>query len=266
MKLKLALACVLCLSCVVFGQEKKYISVCGHRGFAGKYPENTLLGFEKALELEIDSMEYDVCATKDDVPVISHDNSIERCSNGKGKLSEMTLEEARKFDYGYRRGKLIVSQKLPTIFEVFDLVEKKNPKVVQLIELKTANRKAIDKILVDVERRNLFDKVTFVSFNWKTLRYIKGKYPQAKLHGNPGKRLDAPLKAEDYVGMFKAGCQHQKVTKEMVDWFHQQGVLVDAWTINHAKHALRVAECGVDSITSDRPDIIIKALKENGWR
>ena len=81
-------------------QSKNNIYVAAHRGFKDKYPENTLLAFKKALDLEVDQIETDVRITKDKVLVLIHDEKLDRTTNGKGKVSEYTFEELRKLDAG----------------------------------------------------------------------------------------------------------------------------------------------------------------------
>src|ERR1043165_3473631 len=74
--------------------------VIAHRGFSGIAPENTLAAFKKALAINVDYLELDVHLTKDNQVVIIHDKSIDRATNGKGKVRDFTLEELRKFDAG----------------------------------------------------------------------------------------------------------------------------------------------------------------------
>ena len=70
--------------------------IFAHRGFSGKYPENTMLAFEKAVEIGVDGIELDVHLTKDNELVIIHDEDIKRTTNGEGLVKDMTLEELKK--------------------------------------------------------------------------------------------------------------------------------------------------------------------------
>ena len=70
-----------------------------HRGFSGKYPENTLLAFEKAIEAGAEGMEFDVQLTKDGELVIIHDETIDRTSNGSGRVKDFTYEELLQYDF-----------------------------------------------------------------------------------------------------------------------------------------------------------------------
>ena len=109
-------------------QSKNNIYVAAHRGFKDKYPENTLLAFKRALDLEVDQIETDVRITKDKVLVLIHDEKLDRTTNGKGKVSEYTFEELRKLDAGN-------GEKIPTLEELFELV-KDHPTLTLDLELK----------------------------------------------------------------------------------------------------------------------------------
>ena len=95
----------------------------GHRGFSGKYPENTMLAFEKAIEVGADGIELDVQLTKDGEIVVIHDETIDRTTDGKGYVVDYTYEELSKFDASYiYRGKMGFN-KIPTLKEYFELIK-----------------------------------------------------------------------------------------------------------------------------------------------
>ena len=106
-----------------------------HRGFSGKYPENTMLAFKKAIESGVDGIELDVQLTKDGEVVIIHDETIDRTTDGKGLVSSYTYEELSKFDASFIYRNQIEFNKIPTLREYFELI--KNKKIITNIELKT---------------------------------------------------------------------------------------------------------------------------------
>ncbi|WP_394296993.1 glycerophosphodiester phosphodiesterase family protein [Palaeococcus ferrophilus] len=91
----------------------KRIFVLGHRGYSAKYPENTLLAFRKAIEAGADGVELDVWLTRDGEVVVIHDETVDRTSNGSGKVKEMTLDELKSLDFGN-------GERIPTLEEVFE--------------------------------------------------------------------------------------------------------------------------------------------------
>ena len=105
-----------------------------HRGFSGKYPENTLLAFSKAIEEGVDGIENDVHLTKDGVLVVMHDELVDRTTNGKGYIKDKTYEELSQLDASYIF-KEYGPQKVPTLREYLELV--KDTDIITNIELKT---------------------------------------------------------------------------------------------------------------------------------
>ena len=105
-----------------------------HRGFSGKYPENTLLAFSKAIEEGVDGIENDVHLTKDGVLVVMHDELVDRTTNGKGYIKDKTYEELAQLDASYIF-KEYGPQKVPTLREYLELV--KDTDIITNIELKT---------------------------------------------------------------------------------------------------------------------------------
>ena len=113
----------------------KKILVEGHRGFCAKYPENTMLAFEKAVEIGVDGIEMDVHLTKDNELVIIHDENIRRTCNGEGLVRDMTLQELKKFDASATYVGVYGINPIPTLREYFELV--KDTDIITNIELKT---------------------------------------------------------------------------------------------------------------------------------
>lgn len=103
-----------------------------HRGYSGKYPENTMIAFEKALEKGFDGIETDVHMTLDGYLVLCHDESIDRTSNGTGYIKDMTLEQLRAYSFS---NKTKYQQKIPLLKDLLLLIKDKD--VLLNIELKT---------------------------------------------------------------------------------------------------------------------------------
>jgi glycerophosphoryl diester phosphodiesterase len=109
--------------------------IIGHRGAAGLAPENTLASIEKALSLGVDRIEIDIHQTKDNVLVVIHDETLERTTNGKGKIKDLTYREILKYSAGAKFSPACENEKVPTLAEVLDLIDGKSQ---LLIELKKA--------------------------------------------------------------------------------------------------------------------------------
>ena len=137
-----------------------------HRGFSGKYPENTLLAFEKAVEAQTDGIELDVQLTKDGEIVIIHDETIDRTTNGKGLVVDYTYEELEKFDASYIYTGQFGFNKIPTLREYFNLIKDTN--IITNIELKTGINEyqgIEEKVYNLIKEFQLEDRVIISSFN-----------------------------------------------------------------------------------------------------
>ena len=96
-----------------------------HRGASGNYPENTLIAFQKALEIGVDEIELDLYLTKDDHLIVMHDGTVDRTTDGTGAISELTLDEIKTLDAGRVFGEQFWGERVPTWEEALDLVQGK---------------------------------------------------------------------------------------------------------------------------------------------
>lgn len=96
--------------------------LCAHRGCMETHPENTLPAFEEAIRLGAQMIEFDLQLTKDSVLVIMHDATVDRTTNGTGKVSELTLAEIRALDAGIKKGDQFKGTRVPTFMEVLDIM------------------------------------------------------------------------------------------------------------------------------------------------
>lgn len=148
--------------------------ILAHRGFSSRFPENTMLAFQKAVECGADGVEMDVQLTRDGVPVIAHDEDLARTAGNPACIRDLTLAELQAIDVSYRFSAECGFQRVPTLAEYFDLVEKLP--FVTNIELKTAysTYPGIEKKVIDmIHARKLDDRVILSSFNHYTLLRCK---------------------------------------------------------------------------------------------
>ena len=215
----------------------------GHRGAKAYEPENTLRSFDQAVTLGVDAVELDVRKTKDNQLVVIHNSDVDKTTNGKGAVNELTLEEIKQLvtDKG---------EKIPTLDEALTFLGKH---VKTLIELKEVGLEA--DVLDLVEKKGLLDKVIIVSFHEDVLRKIRelNKDVETGLiyvrHKNPIKAaLD--LKAQYLLSLYRF------IHSANVKKAHEAGLKVIVWTINTKEEVAQYRNKGVDGIASDRPDIL----------
>lgn len=134
---------------------KKNVTVIGHRGIAAAYPENTLISFEKAVEAGVDAIEFDVHMTRDEQLVVTHDPTVNRCSNGTGDVNSYTLNQLKALDFGKWKSPEFAGTRIPTLDETLDAIHAKRPELFLLVELKD-DREACTRMVLDVLRRQIF--------------------------------------------------------------------------------------------------------------
>jgi len=146
------------------------VSLIAHRGFAGLSPENTLIAFNRAFDLGADAVEMDVILTKDSIPVIMHDGTVDRTTNGTGAVAALTLEQIRQLDDCART--TWSPCQVPTLEEALALVRERHGRV--LVDLKGQYSQQTIRIVVNaVARAGLRRRVMFTSFGLDHLRWIR---------------------------------------------------------------------------------------------
>lgn len=199
----------------------KTVTLTAHRGWRAKYPENTMIGFRKALELDIDGVEMDVHMTKDYEIVVCHDGRLDRTTNMQGNIFDLTLDEVRKADAGIKFGEEFKGEKIPTLREFLELMATR-PDLRVLFELKDYPEDIGDFAYASASRSLELckeygvwgrDRLTVITFStgicaWLRTRYnkedfyIHGFYPKTYMRGYD---KDHPYKYYDEVCLFNGG-------------------------------------------------------------
>jgi glycerophosphoryl diester phosphodiesterase len=96
--------------------------VCAHRGACSSHPENTLAAFREAIRLGVHQIEFDIRLTKDGQCVLMHDPTVDRTTNGQGKLADLTLEEVRRLDAGIKKAPCFAGERVPTLREALSVM------------------------------------------------------------------------------------------------------------------------------------------------
>lgn len=233
-----------------------------HRGFSGKYPENTMLAFKKAYEAGCDGIELDVHLTKDNVMVIIHDEDIARTTDGKGLVKDFTYAELRRFDasagftgqYGFNP--------IPT-FEEYAAWVKSLP-IFTNVEIKNSvyYYDGLEEALIEMIRKNhLEDRIVFSSFNNASIMKCKALAPEIEC----GFLMEGCIgNAGAYVKKMGVECAHpdwHKLTDEEIAGCKAHGIKINTWTVNEEKEMIRLRDLGIDSIISNYPDICRKVVK-----
>lgn len=243
------------------------MKVFAHRGASGDYPENTILSFEKAINLPIDGIELDVHKSKDGKLVVIHDEDVQRTFKGKGLVKDYTLEELQNFKC--RKFEFIDNDlcKIPTLEDVFELIKDKN--ITLNIEAKTdqIHYDLEQDVLNLVDKYNLRNNVLISSFNHKCLNIFKNidsDYKYGALYEDekdyaPEKNVVVHAKK---LNVYSINISKELVTKEMVNLAHKNNLKVYVYTINSPSQMRKMIDCGVDAVFSDYPELMLEILDE----
>ena len=248
-------------------------NIIAHRGANKRAPQNTLPAFQKALEIGCDGFETDVHLSKDGVPVICHNDTIDATSNGSGRISDLTLEELKSCDFGSYFSKAFAGTTLPTLDEFLELAATGNLKIMN-IELKKEPDDArrdelVTKTLEAVEHHGLNESLLISSFCPKILKLVKQKnpviktaylYPYGYLHAI--KVVIPPILRMKDLNCTASHPFKACIRGDYVNLCHKNGLDVNVWTVDEADEIRNMLRAGVDGIITDCPDRIHFILDE----
>jgi glycerophosphoryl diester phosphodiesterase len=236
-----------------------------HRGFSGKYPENTLLAFRKALEAGADGIELDVQLTRDGEVVILHDETLDRTTDGSGPVGEHTLSQLRRLDAsGSFRGRWGVNP-IPTLEEYFQLIQGRE--VLTNIELKNGVLPypgLEERVLEIVDRWGRRDQVILSSFNHPSVMRVKALAPEIRCGFLEESRLLDPA---GYCAGHGVECWHpfwRTLTPEDAAGLRARGVAVHPWTVNRREDMEEMLRLGADGIITNYPDLLEELRRGRG--
>ena len=223
------------------------VYVIGHKGAAGYAPENTLMSFHKAVELGADMVELDVhlCATGE--PVVIHDDTVDRTTDGSGRVRDLSLDDLRRLDAGG-------GERGPTLVEVIEEMSGRAALNVELKGLGCVDR--VHEVISDAVGDDLVsqDGLLVSSFHLGMLEWIRALSDDVRLGVLVG---DAPGKVLEFaqrVGAYSVNPYHKRMSLEFVYMAHGLDLKVYPWTVNNPGDIARTKAMGVDGIISDYPE------------
>ncbi len=241
--------------------------IISHRG-ANKYaPQNTIPAFEKSVQIGTDGFETDVHITKDGQLVLCHNYTIDKTSNGKGKIAEKTLAELESYDFGGYFSPKFKNTKIPTVDEFLTFVETTDISVLN-IELKSPveNETAIVRETIRlVKEHGLFDKLIISSFDPKLLVEAKEidestktgfLYSPSKKNSYTNRLISKPIEYAKSIGVDAIHPMYIFVDEKLVKNAHEAGIMVNPWTVDGVKTIEKMINCGVDGIITNFPDVV----------
>lgn len=244
--------------------------IISHRGANLLAPQNTLPAFEKALELGADGFENDVHATADGEIVVCHNFRVNKTSDGKGRISDLTLAQLRRLDFGSWFSPEFAGTRIPTLSEFLDLCHGLD---IIDIEIKSPQPKGSDivrKTIDAVKERGLFGKLLISSFDPDILVECKNVDAETKtgfLYAP--NRLYSSLRAltdlVGFIGKIGADAVHPHrvfVDEKYVAVCRAAGIRVNPWTVNREDIMLRLCAWGCDGIITDDPALARRVIRK----
>jgi len=217
-------------------------------------PENTLAAFLLALQAGADGIELDVMLSQDKELLVIHDSTVDRTTDGSGKVAEMPLAALRELDAGTRFGEEFRGEKLPTLAEVFETVGGKMRINVELKNYAQPLDDLTSRVIALTERFHLADSVLLSSFNPINLSKARRQNPKIRrgLLVSPGDRLmlGAGGRLFPYHALHP---YYEDVTPEMAADLRARGKQLNTWTVDDPQALLRLHSIGVDGIISNNP-------------
>ncbi|MBC7328735.1 glycerophosphodiester phosphodiesterase [bacterium] len=228
------------------------VIIVAHRGFSGIYPENTLLAFEKAIEIGADFLELDIHQAKDGNIVVCHDATIDRTTTGCGYIKEMDYSELLKWDAGSWKG--YPGEKIPLLSDVFQRV---GNRIGIFIEIKECNVPDLVSLIKDFKMEK---RIVVGSFNLEYIKQVRnlcGEISTALISSRMPKDLDSLIK----FGIRQLSIEFHQLDKRIVKELVSRGFVVNAWTPDSEEDLKRCLTFGVQFLTTNRPHILKEKIQ-----
>jgi len=249
--------------------------VFAHRGGCALGPENTLAAFDLGMAAGADGLEFDVHLSADGVPVVFHDSTLERTTNGAGPVSMLTSAELGQVDAGYRfmggesefpfRNQGIG---IPTLRDVL----RRYPDIPVIVEMKVDRSEMGRQVANEIRKAGAADRVCVAGYGALSIRVVRESLPEvatSACHGEVRMALyrswaRCPSRRAPYGGyqVPEFAGSLRVVSPRFIRHAHQNGRKVDVWTVDERPDMERLLQWGVDGLISNRPDLAVQVRNE----
>lgn len=239
-------------------------NIFAHRGASSQFPENTMIAFKQALKDGADGIELDVQLTRDYVPVIIHDETVNRTTNGHGLVKDHTLRQLKLLNASKQQ--FIINEhgpiQIPTLEEFLKWIEPTH--LLLNIELKNnlIDYPNIEQMVIGlVHKYSMTNRTIYSSFNHNSLLRMKAidRYSNTSILYK-GRLMDAAryAKAHQANGVHP---NYHVVSKQYIEYMHQNKLSVRAYTVNHPKAINHLLAWNIDGIFTDHPKLAVDIKK-----
>ncbi|MGD9126393.1 MAG: glycerophosphodiester phosphodiesterase family protein [Planctomycetia bacterium] len=246
--------------------KRKPCVVVAHRGYSGVAPENTLSSARAAIKAGATGSEFDIRMTSDGHIVLMHDLGVKRTTNGKGKIADLPFAKLRKLDAGSWKGKKFAGEKIPTLDETLAVF--KGSGCIPVIEIKV---KGISKQVVEAVRKaDMLDEAAVIAFDGDIVREVRELEPRLPcywlwskgLNGTPEQQAAAIVREAAKHKTNMVDLHYGMLSAEIVAELKRRGMKVWCWTVNSPMVMDALMRWGVEGITTDYPNELVRLNKE----
>ena len=235
--------------------------IFGHRGASKYAPENTVAAFELVLEQGAEAFELDTMLNADGIPVVIHDRTVDRTTDGSGKVGQLSAKELHAMDAGSTFSIEYSNERIPLLEEVFTTFKDRALINVELKNYHNLSDALPEKVAEIANRIDILDQLLFSSFfpsNLKTKTRLIPGVPVALLCSRgvigyfPRSKVLLSV-SPDYIHP-----HFKDITKSFIEKQHHLNRKVNVWTVNHQTDMIRLINQGVDGIITDDPKLALK--------
>lgn len=239
--------------------------IIAHRGASKQAPENTMAAFRRAVELGAGGIELDVHFSKDGHLMVTHDEQVDRTSNGKGLVRDKTFNELKSLDFGSWFSGSFKDEKIPELYEVLELIRDWDG--ILNIEIKNGPifYPGIENAVSDaITRFNMLERTIVSSFNHYSLVDIRKINPAVRTAPLYMAGLFEPWEYARRIGACAIHPLFYNIIPEIMKGCKMNGIMVNPFTVDQPEYIKAMAAAGVDGIITNVPDIAIKIVREMG--
>ena len=234
-----------------------------HRGFSGRYPENTLIAFEHAIVLGCTWLECDVRLTSDGVPVVIHDATVDRTTDGSGDVSDLAFDDIRQLDAGSWKGARFGGERIPTLDELLELA---CGRARVVIEFKAPTERT-SAIADRVRAADAMELSVASAFEWETILALRSSCPDWSttwLTSLDGRSVADLVRTCVEAGVDTLGLRARDTDEGAVSLAHDAGLELRCWGVgdDRGPELRRLVAVGADGTTTNHPDALMRILAE----
>ncbi len=230
----------------------------GHRGAKGHAPENTLASFERGVALGVDAVETDVHLSADGEVVIIHDHTVDRTTNGKGFVKDLTVAQLQALDAGSWYDPRFAGERILTLRELLDWARDRVPVAIEIKNGPIYYPGIAAKTLALLREYGMLGQAILISFDHFVLRECKMLEPEVATGILYAGRLVDPVAAAQAAGADALHPAWAFVTPDLIEMAHAAGLAVSPWCPNDRPTLQWLEARGVDSIGTDYPDLFAR--------